>query len=104
MTTTAADTAPGTFDVPDDAAGVLAAARERRAVADRAEADLLALAVQWAVIHPAETLDDAEGYATRVHIAGVDEEPMPLAGPPERRSPGHAGASLGSARTGRTPT
>ena len=81
MTTTASTPAAGTFEVPDDAAGVLAAARERRAAADRAEADLLALAVQWAIIHPAETLDDAEGYATRVHLAGVDEQPITLAGP-----------------------
>ncbi|HEX6149091.1 HNH endonuclease signature motif containing protein [Nocardioides sp.] len=81
MTTTPPDSVAGTFQVPDDAAGVLAAARERRAAADRAEADLLALAVQWAVIHPAETLDDAEGYATRVHLAGVDEQPVTLAGP-----------------------
>ncbi len=67
--------------VPDDAAGVLAFARERRAAADLAEAEMLQAAVQWAVIHPAETLDDAEGYATRVHLAGVDEQPTPLAGP-----------------------
>ena len=38
-------------------------------------------AVQWAIIHPAETLDDAEGYASRVHLAGVDEQPVTLAGP-----------------------
>ena len=71
----------GTFRVPDDAAGVLAFAREQRAAADLAERRLLEAAVQWAVIHPAETLDDAEGYSTRVHVAGVDEEPMPRAGP-----------------------
>ncbi|HEX5199986.1 MAG TPA: hypothetical protein VFW27_08600, partial [Actinoplanes sp.] len=89
MTTTAPDTGstatrpvdPAGTAVPDDAAGVLAFAREQRAAADLAERRLLEAAVQWAVIHPAETLDDAEGYATRVHIAGVDEEPMPLAGP-----------------------
>ena len=67
--------------LPDTASAVLAAARERRAAADAAEADLLGLAVQWAVIHPADTLDDAEGYATRVHLAGVDEQPVTLAGP-----------------------
>ena len=66
--------------VPDDAAGVLVFARGRRAIADRAEAELLQAAVQWAVIHPAESLEDAEGYATRVHLAGVDEQPTPLAG------------------------
>jgi hypothetical protein len=81
MTTTALNPAPGTFSVPDDAAGVLAFARSRRAIADRAEAEMLQAAVQWAVIHPAETLDDAESYATRVHVAGVDEQPLPLAGP-----------------------
>ncbi|MGH3659272.1 MAG: hypothetical protein ACRDUA_21700, partial [Micromonosporaceae bacterium] len=74
MTTTAPE-------LPDTASAVLAAARERRAAADAAEADLLGLAVQWAIIHPAETLDDAEGYATRVHLAGVDEQPVTLAGP-----------------------
>ncbi len=81
MTTTAANPVAGTFAVPDDAAGVLAFAREQRAAADHAERRLLQAAVQWAVIHPAETLEDSEGYATRVHIAGVDEEPIPLAGP-----------------------
>ncbi|MGH3308019.1 MAG: hypothetical protein ACRDOX_10065, partial [Nocardioides sp.] len=73
MTSTAATVDPADPAVmPDDASGVLRFAREQRAVADLAERRLLALAVQWAVIHPAETLDDAEGYATRVHLAGVD--------------------------------
>jgi hypothetical protein len=81
MTTTAPAPSAGTFDVPDDASGVLAFAREQRATADLAERRLLEAAVQWAVIHPTETLDDAEGYATRVHVAGVDEQPLPLAGP-----------------------
>ncbi len=78
MSTTSPTTAS---ELSDTASGVLAAARERRAAADRAEADLLGLAVQWAIIHPAETLDDAEGYSSRVHLAGVDEQPVTLAGP-----------------------
>ena len=69
------------LELPDTASGVLAAARERRAAADRAEADLLMLAVQWAVLHPAETLDDAESFASRVHLAGADDRPVTLAGP-----------------------
>ena len=79
MTNTVPSVEPAT--APDDAAGVLRFAREQRAAADRAERRLLEAAVQWAVIHPAETLDDAEGYAPRVHLAGVDEQPLTLAGP-----------------------
>ena len=30
---------------------------------------------------PGRDAGGSEGYATRVHIAGVDEEPLPLAGP-----------------------
>ncbi|MGZ5399300.1 MAG: hypothetical protein ACXWDM_04750, partial [Nocardioides sp.] len=59
MTTTA------TRELPDTASGVLAFARGRRAAADRAEADLLRAAVQWAVIHPADTVDDAESFRLR---------------------------------------
>jgi len=50
-------------------------------VADRAEAELLELAVQWAVMHPAETLDEAETFASRVHLAGADDQGVTLAGP-----------------------
>ena len=63
--------------LPDTASGVLAFAREQRAAADLAERRLLEAAVQWAVIHPAETLDDAEGY--RLRSGG--EVPVGLAGP-----------------------
>ena len=49
-------TSTTTVEVPDTASGVLAFAREQRAVADRAERRLLEAAVQWA-IHPAATLD-----------------------------------------------
>src|SRR3990170_4222654 len=69
--------ATATVVLPDTASGVLAAARERRRVADRAEAELLQLAVQWAIIHPAETLDDAETF--RLRSGG--ESGLPLAGP-----------------------
>ncbi len=72
--TTTANLAP---ELPDTAAGVLAFARGRREAADRAEADLLEAAVQWAVIHPAETLDDAETF--RLRSGG--EHAIPLAGP-----------------------
>ena len=60
--------------LPDDASGVLTAARERRAVADRAEAELLQLAVQWVVIHPAESVEEAETY----RLGG--DVPVPVAG------------------------
>src|SRR5436190_22459684 len=60
--------------LPDSAEAVLDAARERRAVADKAEAELLELAVQWAVIHPAESLEDAGTY--RLH----GDVPVPVAG------------------------
>src|SRR3954452_21451848 len=43
----------------DTAAGVLAFARDRRAAADAAEADLLGAACAWADLHPAESIHDA---------------------------------------------
>src|SRR5688500_3653846 len=70
-----------TAELPDTASGVLAFARGRREAADRAEVELLQAAVQWAIMHPAETLDDAETFASRVHVAGADEVGIPLAGP-----------------------
>ncbi len=54
-----------TRELPDTASGVLSFARGRRAAADRAEADLLQAAVQWAVLHPAESLDAAESFRLR---------------------------------------
>ncbi|QZY29460.1 13E12 repeat family protein [Nocardioides coralli] len=66
---------PGTL--PDDAAGVLAFARRQRQTADAAEARLLAAAVQWAVIHPADSVEDAETYTFRSGLEGV----IPIAGP-----------------------
>ena len=61
----------------DTAAGVLAAARDRRRAADRAEADLLVLAVQWAVIHPAESIHEPATYTLR----GFGQTDLALAGP-----------------------
>src|SRR4051794_32854438 len=43
----------------DTAAGALAFARDRRAAADAAEADLLGAACAWADLHPAESIHDA---------------------------------------------
>src|SRR6476659_5530499 len=74
MTTTATRTMPA---LPADAAGVLAWARDRRAVADRAEFEVLASAVQWAVIHPAESLEASEAF--RLRSGG--EHAIGLAGP-----------------------
>jgi hypothetical protein len=68
---------PSTLDVwPDSAAGVLAAARDRRRVADLAEADLCRLAVEWAVRHPAESIDDAATLGVR----GFGQTDLQLAG------------------------
>ena len=59
---------------PECPAEVLAAARDRRRAADAAEADLLALAVEWAVMHPVDSLDDA------AYLPGSDDELL-IAGP-----------------------
>jgi hypothetical protein len=56
-------------------AAVLAAARDRRREADRAEADLLVLAARWADLHPPEGLADAASYA----VPGSEHE-EPVAG------------------------
>ena len=66
MTSTAA--------VPDlDTAGaVLGFARDRRAAADAAEADLLQDAVTWAGLHPAESIGEAVRFG---------DTPGPVAGP-----------------------
>ena len=37
--------------------------------------------MQWAVMHPAETLEDAESFTSRVHLAGADDQAVALAGP-----------------------
>ena len=63
--------------LPDTAAGVLSAARDRRRVADVAEADLLALAVEWAVMHPADSIHEPATYSLR----GFGQTDLALAGP-----------------------
>ena len=55
MTSTAADL----DTAADTAAGVLAFARDRRAAADAAEADLLHAACAWADLHAAESIHEA---------------------------------------------
>jgi len=62
---------------PESAAGVLSAARARRRTADAAEAELLALAVDWAVIHPAESIHEPATYTLR----GFGQTDLALAGP-----------------------
>ncbi|MFZ2012299.1 MAG: HNH endonuclease [Nocardioides sp.] len=61
---------------PEAPAGVLVAAKARRRAADAAEADLLQLAVEWAVMHPAESIHAAETHTLR----GFGETDLPLAG------------------------
>ncbi|MFC6287815.1 DUF222 domain-containing protein [Nocardioides sp. GCM10027113] len=62
-------------DSLDSPAGVLAAAREQRAAAMRSEARMLQLAVEWAVQHPAESLEVAAGF----ELDG-SEAAVPIAG------------------------
>ncbi|HYH35216.1 MAG TPA: DUF222 domain-containing protein [Nocardioides sp.] len=66
-----------TTALPDTASAVLAQARQQRAVADRAEARQLQLAVHWAVLHPAESLAAAETHRGAV----LGERGVPIAGP-----------------------
>ena len=56
----------------DTASAVLAFARDRRATADAAEADLLGAACAWADLHPAESIGDAVRFG---------DTPVPVAGP-----------------------
>ncbi len=63
MTTTAIGVASGVVNgVPDTASGLLSTARGCRERADRAEAELLGVAVEWAGLHVAGHVDDAECY------------------------------------------
>jgi hypothetical protein len=72
-----AGTVDGLVDTrPESAAGVLAAAREERRAADDAEARLLALAVDWAVMHPAESIHEPATYVLR----GFGQTDLALAG------------------------
>ena len=78
MEATTATAIVGDLAVPAD---VLVFARERRAVADRAEAELLAAAVVWADQHPAESLEAAEVLRTSGYAGGFGESAVPVAGP-----------------------
>ena len=60
----------------DTASAVLGFARDRRAVADRAEADVLYAAVTWAEQHPPESIDEAATW-----VCGGGDTGLPLAGP-----------------------
>ena len=60
----------------DSASAVLGFARDRRAVADRAEADVLFAAVTWAEQHPPESIDEAATW-----VCGGGDTGLPLAGP-----------------------
>src|SRR5580765_6382721 len=65
-------TAPDLDTAADTAAAVLAFARDRRAAAAAAEADLLRAACSWADLHPAESIGDAVRFG---------DTPVPVAGP-----------------------
>ncbi len=60
----------------DSAAAVLGFARDRRAAADRAEADVLFAAVTWAEQHPPESIELAATW-----VSGGGDTGLPLAGP-----------------------
>ncbi|QBX54259.1 HNH endonuclease [Nocardioides seonyuensis] len=72
MSTTAATT----MTQPGSAAAVLAAVKERRAIENRAAADVLTLAAEWADLHPPESIHHAAGFS----MPGCEHE-EPLAGP-----------------------
>src|SRR3954470_3163750 len=59
----------------DTATAVLAFARDRRAAADTAEADLLRAACTWADLHPAESIHDA------ALLSRHGDQPLAVAGP-----------------------
>jgi hypothetical protein len=73
-TVVAVDTA--STSTPDTAGGVLAAARAERQAADLAEARLLRLAVDWAVLHPTESIHQPATHILR----GFGETDLALAG------------------------
>jgi len=56
----------------DDPSAVLAAVRFERSIADQAEANLLRLAVDWAAMHSADSIEDAACFG---------DAPVPVAGP-----------------------
>ena len=61
----------------DSPAGLLAFAREQRAIADAAEVRLLQAAVGWAVMHPAESITEAATLVER----SFGDTGIPVAGP-----------------------
>jgi hypothetical protein len=61
---------------PDTAADVLRTARDRRRAADAAEADLLELAVDWALMHPVDAVHEPAGPTLR----GFGQTELALAG------------------------
>lgn len=61
---------------PDTAAAVLRAARAHRRDADEAEVKLLIAALDWAIMHPAESVEDC----ATIYVRGVDTA-IPVAGP-----------------------
>ena len=66
----------GAGEVDDLTAGeLLASIRERRAAEDRAAADVLVLAAQWADLHPPESIHDAAAFT----VPGCEHE-EPIAG------------------------
>ncbi|MGH3444883.1 MAG: hypothetical protein ACRDPB_05875, partial [Nocardioidaceae bacterium] len=67
----AAGAAGGVADL--DRAGALAFARERRAAADRAEAQLLATAAHWADLHPVLEGGEPDGYVSDMLVDGVEQ-------------------------------
>ncbi|MGZ4491781.1 MAG: HNH endonuclease signature motif containing protein [Nocardioidaceae bacterium] len=75
-----------------DAPAALAAAMERRGTADRAEADLLALAAHWADLHAVLPEEEAAGH----RVEGM-EQLVPLAGPGTPEVAQFAAAELGAA-------
>ena len=60
----------------DTASAVLGYAREQRRIADQAEANLLEAAVQWAAMHSADSILEAETLAAGAY----GEAGMPVAG------------------------
>ena len=61
------------ISTPDTPSGVLAALAERQSVVDRAEVHKLVLAVEWATLHPASSVDTAAtvpGSEGQLAIAG----------------------------------
>jgi hypothetical protein len=70
----ATPTLPAPADSP---AGVLAAARAARAAADREEARVLALAVEWAAMHSVDSLGKAASWSE----SSFGDRAVPIAGP-----------------------